>query len=249
MNKIHNAFQNKKVFIGFLTAGDPTFEDSFNNIMAMVKGGADLIEIGIPFSDPIAEGDVVQGANIRALKNGMTTDRAFELVERVRKNTDIPICFMTYLNPVFKYGYDSFFKKCQETGVDCLICPDMPYEEKHEASDIAAKYDVSVVSMVVPAPEERIRMIAADAEGFLYIVAAAGENKFPDEDFMEMVRRYSEIPAAISYEPDSPDEIKRIVNNSDGIIIGSAIVKLAEKYGSNAPEHICEYVRSVKEHM
>ena len=164
MNKIHNAFENKKAFIGFLTAGDPTFEDSFNNIMAMVKGGADLIEIGIPFSDPIAEGPVIQDANIRALSHGMTTDRAFELAEKVRQNTDIPICFMTYLNPVFKYGYDRFFERCQKIGVDGLICPDMPYEEKHEAADVAQKYGVSVISLIAPTSEDRIKMIASEAE-------------------------------------------------------------------------------------
>ena len=162
MNKIHNAFENKKAFIGFLTAGDPTFEDSFNNIMAMVKGGADLIEIGIPFSDPIAEGPVIQDANIRALSHGMTTDRAFELAEKVRQNTDIPICFMTYLNPVFKYGYDRFFERCQKIGVDGLICPDMPYEEKHEAADVAQKYGVSVISLIAPTSEDRIKMIASE---------------------------------------------------------------------------------------
>ena len=167
MNKIHNAFENKKAFIGFLTAGDPTFEDSFNNIMAMVKGGADLIEIGIPFSDPIAEGPVIQDANIRALSHGMTTDRAFELAEKVRQNTDIPICFMTYLNPVFKYGYDRFFERCQKIGVDGLICPDMPYEEKHEAADVAQKYGVSIISLIAPTSEDRIKMIASEAEGFL----------------------------------------------------------------------------------
>ena len=207
MNKIHNAFENKKAFIGFLTAGDPTFEDSFNNIMAMGKGGADLIEIGIPFSDPIAEGPVIQDANIRALSHGMTTDRAFELAEKVRQNTDIPICLMTYLNPVFKYGYDRFFERCQKIGVDGLICPDMPYEEKHEAADVAQKYGVSIISLIAPPSEDRIKMIASAAEGFVYIVSSLGvtgtrsEIKTDLSSIIDIVRQKTDIPCAASLSP------------------------------------------------
>lgn len=253
MNKIHSAFENKKAFIGFLTAGDPTFEDSFNNIMAMVKAGADLIEIGIPFSDPIAEGPVIQEANIRALSHGMTTDRAFELAEKVRQNTDIPICFMTYLNPVFKYGYDRFFERCRKIGVDGLICPDMPYEEKHEAADVAQKYGVSVISLIAPTSEERIKMIASEAEGFIYIVSSMGvtgvrsEIKTDIGHIMEAVRKYAKVPAAIGFGISKPEQAKKMADLSDGVIVGSAIVKLVAQYGSEASEHIYEYVKSMKD--
>lgn len=253
MNKIRNAFENKKAFIGFLTAGDPTFEDSYNNIMAMVRAGADLIEIGIPFSDPIAEGVVIQNANVRALGNGMTTDRAFELAEKVRSQTDIPICFMTYLNPVYKYGYDSFFERCQSIGVDGLIVPDMPFEEKHEASDVAKKYDISVISLIAPTSEERIKMIAEDAEGFIYIVSSMGvtgmrsEIKTDLDHIMESVKKYAKVPAAIGFGINKPEQAQKMAAISDGVIVGSAIVKLVEKYGSEAPEHIYEYVKSMKD--
>lgn len=253
MNKIKNAFENKKAFIGFLTAGDPTFEDSYNNIMAMVRAGADLIEIGIPFSDPIAEGVVIQNANVRALGNGMTTDRAFELAEKVRSQTDIPICFMTYLNPVYKYGYDSFFERCQSIGVDGLIVPDMPFEEKHEASDVAKKYDISVISLIAPTSEERIKMIAEDAEGFIYIVSSMGvtgmrsEIKTDLDHIMESVKKYAKVPAAIGFGINKPEQAQKMAAISDGVIVGSAIVKLVEKYGSEAPEHIYEYVKSMKD--
>ena len=253
MNKIKNAFENKKAFIGFLTAGDPTFEDSYNNIMAMVKAGADLIEIGIPFSDPIAEGVVIQGANIRALSHGMTTDRAFELAEKVRSQTDIPICFMTYLNPVFKYGYDRFFQRCKDIGVDGLICPDMPFEEKHEASDVAQKYDISVISLIAPTSEERIKMIAEEAEGFIYIVSSMGvtgmrsEIKTDLNHIMDAVKKYAKVPAAIGFGINKPEQAQKMAEISDGVIVGSAIVKLVEKYGSEAPEHIYEYVKSMKD--
>lgn len=251
MNKIKNAFENKKAFIGFLTAGDPTFEASFNNIMALVRAGASLIEIGIPFSDPIAEGPVIQEANIRALSHGMTTDRAFELAAKVREQTDIPICFMTYLNPVFKYGYDRFFARCKEIGVDGLICPDMPYEEKGEADGIAKKYGISVISLIAPTSEERIKMIAEDADGFLYIVSSMGvtgvrsEIKTDLAAIMESVKKYAKVPAAIGFGISTPEQAAKMSSLADGVIVGSAIVKLVAKYGEDAPEHIYEYVKSL----
>lgn len=253
MNKIQSAFENKKAFIGFLTAGDPTFEDSYNNIMSLIKGGADLVEVGIPFSDPIAEGPVIQEANVRALSKGMTTDRAFELVKRVRESSDIPICFMTYLNPVFKYGYDRFFERCREIGVDGLICPDMPFEEKHEAADVAKKYDISIISMIAPTSEERIKMIASEAEGFIYIVSSMGVTGVRSEittdlgSIMESVRKATSTPAAIGFGISTPEQAKKMSGIADGVIVGSAIVKLVAKYGSDAPQYIYDYVKSMKE--
>lgn len=253
MNKIQSAFENKKAFIGFLTAGDPTFDDSYNNIMAMIRAGADLVEIGIPFSDPIAEGPVIQEANVRALSGGMTTDRAFELAAKVRSGTDIPICFMTYLNPVFKYGYDRFFERCREIGVDGLICPDMPYEEKHEAADVARKYGISVISLIAPTSEERIKMIAGEAEGFIYIVSSMGVTGVRSEiktdlgHIMEAVKKYAKVPAAIGFGISKPEQAKKMSELADGVIVGSAIVKLVAQYGSEAPEHIYEYVKSLKD--
>lgn len=251
MNKIQNAFSNKKAFIGFLTAGDPTFDASYENIMALVKAGADLIEIGIPFSDPIAEGPVIQEANIRALSHGMTTDRAFELAAKVRESTDIPICFMTYLNPVFKYGYDRFFARCKEIGVDGLICPDMPFEEKAEAADIAKNYDISVISLIAPTSEERIKMIAEDADGFLYIVSSMGvtgvrsEIKTDLAAIMESVKKYAKVPAAIGFGISTPETAAKMASISDGVIVGSAIVKLVAQYGENAAPEIYKYVKSL----
>lgn len=245
MNKIMNAFENKKALLGFLTAGDPTFEASCENILAMAKAGADLIEIGIPFSDPIAEGPVIQAANIRALSKGMTTDRAFDLVERVRKDTNVPVCFMTYLNPVFKYGYDRFFSRCAKLGIDGLICPDMPFEEKEEAAEVARKYDVSVISLIAPTGEERIKMIAESAEGFLYIVPPIGGTGSCGDfiSVMQSVKRYAKIPSTIGSEISTPEQAKQIADISDGVIIGSSAVSLVERYGENAAPKIYEYVK------
>ena len=251
MNRIRNAFENKKAFIGFSTAGDPTFDASYRNMMAMVEAGADLIEIGIPFSDPIAEGPVIQEANIRALGNGMTTDRAFELAAKLRESTDIPLCFMTYLNPVYKYGYDRFFSRCREIGVDGLICPDLPFEEKQEAAAVAKKYDIALVSLIAPTSEERIRMIAENAEGFLYIVSSMGvtgvrsEIKTDLSSIMASVRKYAKVPAAIGFGISTPETAKRMSEISDGVIVGSAIVRIVAQYGEDAAPHIYEYVKSL----
>lgn len=250
-SRIQNAFTNKKAFIGFLTAGDPTYESSFDNIMAMVKAGADLIEIGIPFSDPIAEGPVIQNADVRALRAGMTTDKAFELAARVRAETDIPLVFMTYLNPVFKYGYDKFFAKCAEIGVDGLICPDMPFEEKHEADGIARSHGISIISMIAPTSEERIKSIAESAEGFLYIVSSLGvtgvrsEIKTDLASIMESVRKYAKVPAAIGFGISTPEQAAKMSKLADGVIVGSAIVRIIEKYGENSADEIYKYVKSM----
>ena len=251
MNRIENAFKNGKAFIGFLTAGDPTFDSSFENIMAAVKAGADMIEIGIPFSDPIAEGVVIQGADLRALQGGMTTDRAFELAEKVRRETDIPLVFMTYLNPVFKYGYDRFFAKCKEIGVDGLICPDMPFEEKDEADEIAKKHGISIISMIAPTSEARIKSIAESAEGFLYIVSSMGvtgvrsEIKTDLASIMESVKKYKKVPAAIGFGVSTPEQAEKMAALSDGVIVGSAIVRIVEKYGENAAPEIYNFVKSM----
>ena len=250
-SRIQSAFTNKKALIGFLTAGDPTYESSFNNIMAMVKAGADLVEIGIPFSDPIAEGPVIQNADVRALSAGMTTDKAFELAARVRKETDIPLVFMTYLNPVFKYGYDRFFAKCAEIGVDGLICPDMPFEEKQEADGIAKSHGISIISMIAPTSEERIKSIAESAEGFLYIVSSLGvtgvrsEIKTDLASIMESVKKYARVPAAIGFGISTPEQAEKMSKLADGVIVGSAIVRIIEKYGENSADEIYKYVKSM----
>lgn len=250
-NRIASAFADKKAFIGFLTAGDPTFDASYENIMALINAGADLVEIGIPFSDPIAEGPVIQEADVRALKGGMTTDRAFELAAKVRSQTDIPLVFMTYLNPVFKYGYDRFFAKCAEIGVDGLICPDMPFEEKSEADAVAKKHGVSIISMIAPTSEERIKQIAESAEGFLYIVSSLGvtgvrsEIKTDLASIMESVKKYARVPAAIGFGISTPEQAKKMSALADGVIVGSALVRLVEKHGENAAPEIGKFAKSL----
>lgn len=254
MSKIKNAFENGKAFIAFLTAGDPCLEKTVEYIFEMEKAGADLIEIGIPFSDPIAEGIVIQEASLRALKAGMTTDGVFEIARRVREKSQIPLCFMTYLNPVFHYGYDKFFSKCAENGVDGIIIPDLPFEEKEEAASAAAPYGVDVISLIAPTSEERIKTIAKNAQGFIYTVSSMGvtgmrSNITTDLDSIIAAIKNTapDTPAAIGFGINTPEQAAKYSAISDGVIVGSAIVKIIEKHGSDAAPYIYEYVKSMKD--
>ena len=174
MSKIRNAFENGKAFIPFITCGDPDLDTTAAIVRAAAENGADLIELGIPFSDPTAEGPVIQGANLRALSGGVTTDKIFELVRSLRKDVSIPMVFMTYANVVFSYDAEKFISTCEEIGIDGLILPDLPFEEKGEFLDICHKYNVDLISMVAPTSENRIAMIAKEAEGFIYVVSSLG---------------------------------------------------------------------------
>ncbi len=254
-NKISKAFEteNKKTFIGFLTAGDPDADSTVKFILEMERAGADLIEIGIPFSDPTAEGVVIQEANIRALGNGMTTDGVFEIVRRVREVSQIPLAFMTYVNPVFHYGYDRFFAKCEELGVDAIIIPDVPFEEKEELLEPATAHNVHVISMISPTSESRIQAIASKATGFIYVVSSMGVTGVRSEintdlpAMVESIRKVTDVPCAIGFGISTPKQAKKMAAVSDGAIVGSAIVKIIAQYGSEAAPKLYEYVKSMKD--
>lgn len=252
MSNIAKAFAKGKAFIGFVTGGDPSLDKSGEFILKMAEAGADLIEIGIPFSDPVAEGPVIQQANIRALAAGADADGIFAMVVKVREKTDVPLVFLTYLNPVYKYGYDAFFKRCAETGVDGIIIPDLPFEERGELADIAAARGVDVISLIAPTSQERIREIAAHASGFLYVVSSMGVTGVRSEiktdlgSILETIKSVSSVPAAVGFGINTPAQAREIAKIADGVIVGSAIVKLAEKYGEAAGEPIYTYVREMK---
>ena len=254
-NKISKAFDtsNKKAFIGFLTAGDPDADSSVKFILEMAKAGCDLIEIGIPFSDPTAEGVVIQEANIRSLSNGMTTDGVFDIVRRVRQESDTPLCFMTYANPVFHYGYDEFFSKCEELGVDGIIVPDMPFEEKEEMEGPANAHNVAVISMVSPTSEDRIKNIARQADGFIYVVSSMGvtgvrnEIKTDLDSIIAHIREVTDTPCAIGFGISTTEQAKEMASKSDGAIVGSAIVRIIEKYGKEAAPYLYDYIKSMKD--
>ncbi len=252
MSNIRKAFENGKAFIAFITCGDPDLATTAEAVKEAVRNGADLIELGIPFSDPTAEGPVIQGANIRALKGGVTTDKIFDFVRELRKEVTVPMVFMTYANVVFSYGSEKFIATCKEIGMDGLILPDVPFEEKEEFQSICDRYDMDFISLVAPTSENRIAMIAKEAKGFLYIVSSLGvtgtrtEIKTDLSSIMEVVRRNTDVPCAIGFGISTPEQAKKMAGLSDGAIVGSAIIKLLEKYGTEAPKYVGEYVKSMK---
>lgn len=253
MSKLAKAFQKGKAFIGFITGGDPSLEKSEEFILEMVRAGADLVEIGIPFSDPLAEGVVIQEANLRALAAGATVDKIFDMVASLRQKTEVPLVFLTYINPVFNYGYTRFFSRCAELGVGGIIIPDLPYEEKGELMDIAAGLGVDVISMIAPTSEQRIKQIAEEGTGFIYVVSSLGVTGMRNEiktdlgTIMEVVRTSATVPAAVGFGINTPEQACEIAAIADGVIVGSAIVKIIEEHGTEAGPHIYDYVKTMKE--
>ncbi len=250
--RIDNAFK-EKAFVAFLTAGDPSIEKSEEYIGRLIDGGADVIEIGIPFSDPIAEGPVIQAANIRSLSAGCDLSKVFTLAENVRKKyPDTAIVFLTYLNPVYKYGADEFFAKCEQIGVDGIIVPDMPFEEKGEIAGAAKAHGIDIISLIAPTSEDRIKLIAKQAEGYIYIVSSMGvtgmrsEIKTDIKSIVEAVRKYSDKPTAVGFGINKPEQAAKYSAIADGVIVGSAIVKMVEQYGENAGDKLYEYAKMMK---
>lgn len=252
MSRLQEVFGKGKAFVAFLTAGDPTAECTVNYILKMEKAGADLIEIGIPFSDPTAEGAVIQEASLRALRGGMTTEGVFHIVEEVRKRSRVPIALMTYLNPVFHYGYEAFFARCRSLGVDGIIVPDLPFEEKGEAEEVAGRFGVDVISLIAPTSMERIRLIAKEAKGFIYVVSSMGVTGVRSQittdiaGMVEEIRAVTDTPCAIGFGISTPKQAGEMAHYADGVIVGSAIVRLIEQYGEAAGEEIYRYVSDMK---
>ncbi|MDE6034652.1 MAG: tryptophan synthase subunit alpha [Ruminococcus sp.] len=253
MSNIKKAFGNGKAFIPFITCGDPDLETTGKVVREAVANGADLIELGIPFSDPTAEGVVIQGANIRALAGGVTTDKIFDFVAELRKDVKIPMVFMTYANVVFSYGAERFMKKCVETGIDGIILPDIPFEEKEEFTEIADKYGIEMISLIAPTSENRIAMIAKEAKGFIYVVSSLGVTGTRSEittnigDIVSVIRENTDVPCAVGFGISTPEQARKMAGLSDGAIVGSAIIKIIAKYGKDSPAYVGEYVKSMKD--
>ena len=255
MSNIEKAFDHDKAFIAFITCGDPDLETTAACVRAAVNGGADLIELGIPFSDPTAEGPVIQAANERALKGGVTTDKIFELVRELRKDVTVPMVFMTYANVVYSYGIERFCDQCVAAGIDGMILPDVPFEEKEEFAPACRARGLDFVSLIAPTSENRIAMIAREAEGFMYIVSSMGVTGVRSEittdigAMVKLVRENTSIPCAVGFGISTPAQAKHMADLSEGAIVGSAIVRLIAEHGTDAPEYVYEYVKSMKEGM
>ena len=252
MSKIRQAFKNKKkCFIPFITGGDPNLEVSKELILAMAAAGADIIEIGIPFSDPVAEGEVIQRANVRALNAGTTTDKLFDMLAEVRNVTQVPLVFLTYVNPIFIYGTERFMEKCRQLEIDGVIVPDLPYEEKNELLSNCRKYDVDLISLIAPTSDDRIQMIAREAMGYIYVVSSLGVTGIRSNittDIGAIVKRIREVtdnPVAVGFGIATPEQAEKMAGLSDGAIVGSAIVKIVEQYGKDAAGPVKKYVEEM----
>ncbi len=252
MNRIQQAFSGGKAFIAFITCGDPDLETTKACVREMVRNGADLIELGIPFSDPTAEGPVIQEANLRALSGGVTTDRIFAMVRELRQDVSAALAFMTYVNVVFSYGADRFLSACEAVGIDALILPDLPYEEKEEFLDVCRAHGVALISLIAPTSANRVARIAKEAEGFIYLVSSlgvTGTRSRIDTDLAPIVRAIREnahVPFAIGFGISGPEQAKAMAELADGVIVGSAIVRLIAQYAAQAPAHVGAFVREMK---
>ena len=256
MSNIKKAFENGKAFIPFITCGDPDLDTTAKIVRAMEKNGADLIELGIPFSDPTAEGPVIQEANIRALSAGTTTDKVFDMVRSLRSGDDtvkVPMVFMTYANVVFSYGAEKFISTCANIGIDGLILPDIPYEEKGEFVEITRKYGLDLVSLIAPTSEGRITKIASEAEGFIYVVSSLGVTGVRSRITTDIgsvcsaIKTSSSVPCAIGFGISTPEQASDMAQYADGVIVGSAIVKLIAANGVNSAPVVGEYVKTMKD--
>jgi tryptophan synthase alpha chain len=245
--------QNKKSLIIFITGGDPCIETTEKLILEIADAGADLIEIGIPYSDPVADGHIIQAANKRALANGTTTDKLLEMVARLRHKVQIPLVFLTYLNPILDYGKERFLSACHDCGINGIIVPDLPFERKRELSEDCAKFGVTLISLVEPILNERIAMIAKEAEGFLYCISSSGTTGMkseinPDiEKIVAEAKKFTDIPCAIGFGISNAEQAREMAKIADGVIVGSAVVKIIEQYGSDCIEPVKEFVRTMKE--
>lgn len=253
MSNIYKAFEKKKAFIPFVTGGDPSLDVTEQLLYAMEEAGADLIEIGIPFSDPTAEGPVIQEANERALQAGCTTDRLFDMLKHAREKVTVPMVFLTYVNPIFIYGKERFMKKCTECGIDGIIVPDMPYEEREELAPACEKYGVDIIPLIAPTSNDRIAMIAKKAKGYIYCVSSLGvtgvrrEIRTDIKSMVEQVRKVTDVPCAVGFGIAEPKQAYEMAKVSDGAIVGSAIVKIIAKYGEDCVPYVAEYVKKMKE--
>lgn len=253
MSKIQEAFKNGKAFIPFITCGYPDLETTGKVVKEMVANGADLVELGIPFSDPTAEGPVIQGANVVALAGGITTDKIFDFVKELRKEVSVPMVFMTYANVVFSYGMDAFMKKAKEVGMDGLILPDVPFEEKGEFDEVAKQYGLDMISLIAPTSEDRIAMIAREATGFIYIVSSLGVTGVRSEittdigSMVKLVKENTDIPCAVGFGISTPEQAAKMSGLSDGAIVGSAIIKIIGQYGKESAPEVGKYVKTMKD--
>jgi tryptophan synthase alpha chain len=256
MTNLTKVFQNNKAFIPFVVADDPDFDTTVESILTLAQNGADIVELGIPFSDPVADGPVIQAADLRAFSAGVNTETVFEIVEKVRESSSVPLVFLTYANIPFKYGYDKFCRRCQELDVSGLVIPDLPLEEQAEIKPYADEYDIALIPLVAPTSADRIEKIARNATGFIYVVSSLGVTGIRDEiaiqnlsETIDRIRQVTDVPAAIGFGIHSPEQAHKLSEIADGVIIGSAVVKIISEGGIDVQNQLAQYSQSIRENL
>ena len=253
MSEIAKAFDHGKAFIAFITCGDPDLATTAEVVKAAAENGADLIELGIPFSDPTAEGPVIMEADKRALDNGITTDDIFEFTKEIRREVHVPMVYMTYANVVFHYGIERFCKRASDAGISGLILPDVPYEESAEFKSVCSQYGMDLISMVAPTSEDRIATIAKQATGFIYVVSSLGvtgtRNSITTDlsPIISTIRENTDVPCAIGFGISNPEQCRAMASIADGSIVGSGIIKIIAACGKDSAGPVGEYVKSMKD--
>lgn len=251
--KIVDIFQQQKALITFVVASDPDFDTTVENIVALAESGADLVEVGIPFSDPVADGPVIMAGDLRAFEAGSTTVKIFEMLRRVRQRTDVPIVLLTYINPVFKFGYDAFFKEMAQTEIQGIIVPDVPLEEQGDLQKAADQYQRDLIQLIAPTSMARLPKLVENASGFLYVVSSLGTtgqradfNNERLQDEIKQIRQVTHLPIAIGFGIHMPEQVAKLAPLADGIIIGSGVVDVIAQHGTSAPQYLREYATALK---
>jgi len=239
MNRLAKAFDENKALVAFVTAGDPSIETTEKLIVTLAEEGVDIIKIGVPFSDPVAGGAEIQQADERALAAGCTIDNIFDMVGRLRKKVDIALLLVSYMNPIFVYGKARFVGKCAQSGIDGIIVPDLPFEEKEELAANCANYSVAQIQMIAPAAMDRIEKIVSGAEGF--IIAPAF-----DVALLKLLKAVSPLPCVVGVDVPTPKQAQEVVAIADGLSIESAVVRLVAQYGSNCIGHVKAYIEKIR---
>lgn len=252
MTSLKEAFAKENTFVGFTVAGDPSIDKSIEYVVAMANAGADVVELGIPFSDPVADGPVIQAADLRAFAAEITTDKIFTMVERIREQTDVPLVFLSYANKIFDYGYEEFYDRCEALGVNGTVIPDLPVEERGEVAEIANRHHVSIIPLVAPTSGDRIEKIVKDSTGFIYLVSSLGVTGMRDQvsnqlqTTIKKIKQVTDTPVAVGFGIHTPEQAQEMNQLADGAIVGSAIVKLIEENPQNAAPKITEFVTAMK---
>ena len=248
MSDISKAFSNGKAIIPYVAAGDPDVESTVKFVLALEKAGADMVQIGIPFSDPIADEPAQKDAALRGLEAGANLACAFRIVERVRETSDVPVSLVSYLNPIFGYGYKEFFARCAECSIATVFIIDMPYEERTEVSEFAEEFGIGLVSAIYPASSKRLELLADNADGFIYLVPMKATSE-EVESMIATIRENTDVPITIAFGAGKPEDAKKIIGSADGLVIGSGVVEFIGAHGPDAEPEIVEYIQKIAKEL